>query len=458
MTLTRKLTLSFLLVAVTAAALVAVFIRQTNATRLNDLILEQQRSDFAAIITSYYQQTGSTAGLELYQRKDVPDPHQPLPPDQFNPSPRAPERRDLFGFANADGVVILPLGKDYQAGTRLSADILDQNTPVDVDGTLVGTILSKPVSIDLTPEEKAYLQRTNQALTLAALAAAALAVVIGLLLARSVVRPLQALTRATERMADGDLEQRVNITSQDEIGELAKSFNRMSHQVAHANLLRKQMTADVAHDLRTPLTVIAGYVESMRDGDLAVTPERLEIIYKEIEHLQSLVQDLRLLAVADAGELQLNRMPFDVGAWLERIRTTFQLSLERNGLRLNLDMEPGLSELNADEARLDRVLANLVMNAVRHTPRGGIIDIKTTRKDRNFVLSVQDTGEGIPTADLPHIFDRFYRVDKSRSDSDGAASGLGLAIAKALVEAHGGNLTVKSEIGKGTVMTITLPM
>ncbi len=319
-----------------------------------------------------------------------------------------------------------------------------------MDGVLVGTILSLPVSVDLTPQEKAYLERTNQALTLAALAAAALALVVGFLLARSLTRPLHALTEATEKMAGGELDQQVSITSHDEIGELAESFNRMSRQVARANRLRKQMTADIAHDLRTPLTVIAGYVESMRDGDLAPTPERLDTMYTEIERLQTLVQDLRLLAITDAGELRLNLAPLDPRALLERIARSFQFSARQKDIDLRLEADPDLPEINADEARLDRVLSNLVGNAIRHTPAGGVITIVATRKEGNFIVSVEDTGEGIPPADLPFIFDRFYRVDRSRTDAEGASSGLGLAIARALVEAHGGSLSAESEIGRGT--------
>lgn len=457
MTLTRKLTLAFLLVAVTAAAIVAVFIRLTTATRLNDLILEQQRAEFAALVTNYYQQTGSIAGLNQFLRQvNFSGQPQPVQPNLMNPPPGIPDRRNLFGFADAHGVVIVPIDRQFNIGQRLPSDILNRNEPLEVDGVMIGTVLSQPLSIDLTPQEKVYLERTNEALTIAALIAAILALLVGFLLARTLTRPLHALTEATEKMAGGDLDQQVSITSHDEIGELAESFNRMSRQVAHANRLRKQMTADVAHDLRTPLTVIAGYVESMRDGDLSPTPERLDVIYTEIERLQSLVQDLRLLAIADAGELRLNIAPLELRALLERLTASLQLSAGKKGLALRLETAPNLPTINADESRLDRILSNLVTNAIRHTPSGGVVTIKTMRKPKNILVSVEDTGEGIPPADLPHIFDRFYRVDKSRTDADGASSGLGLAIARALVEAHGGEITAKSEVGKGTKITISL--
>jgi signal transduction histidine kinase len=281
------------------------------------------------------------------------------------------------------------------------------------------------------------------------------ALVVGLLLARTLTRPLQALTAATHRMAGGDLEQQVPVTSRDELGELAQAFNRMSQQVAQANHARRQMTADVAHELRTPLTVIAGYIESMRDGVLQVTPERLTVIYAEIEHLQHLVGDLRILSQADAGELKLNRQPLQVADLLQQVQASFAHQAEQNGIQLNLNLDPNLPPIQGDEVRLIQVLSNLIANAIRYTPRGGQIRLGAVYEAGQVVLTIQDTGQGIAPADLPLVFDRFYRADKSRSEENGE-SGLGLAIAKALVEAHGGTITVASTLGSGTTFTIRL--
>lgn len=455
--LSHKFTFAFLLVAVTAAAIVAVSIRLTNATRLNELILEQQRADFVAMVTEYYRQMGSVAGLDQFLLR-INAPNQQLPNQPNNPLPPQPERRNLFGFANAQGIVIVPLAPQFMPGQRVAPEILARNEAFEVDGKFIGTILSQPLPIDLTPQEKAYLERTNMALTIAAISAALLALIVGILLARTLTRPLHALTEATEKMANGELSQQVAVNSRDEIGELAESFNRMSREVARANMLRKQMTADIAHDLRTPLTVIAGYVESIRDGDLDPTPERLDAIYAEIERLQHLVQDLRLLAVTDAGELRLNLTPLNPKSFLESAASSFKLSAEQKGITLRVETEKDLPEINGDESRLDRVMGNLIANAIRHTPQGGNVTIMAMRKNDTLLLSVEDTGEGIPSADLPHIFDRFYRADKSRTDADGAASGLGLAIAKALVEAHGGRIWAESEVGRGTRMRVEVPL
>jgi signal transduction histidine kinase len=464
MTLTRKLTLAFLLIAVTAAAIVAVSIRLTNATRLNELVLDQQRANFQTLVTEYYQSNGSLVGLDAFLRQNLPNDsgtqHNPKDQQQVQP-----DRRNLFGMADPQGIVIVPVQPDLHKGQTVPPQRLGAGTRVEVNGVFIGTILSPPAAPDLTPQEKTFLQRTNQALTYATISAALLALIVGFLLARTLTRPLRALTEATEKMAGGELNQQVTVNSKDEIGELADSFNRMSREVARANQLRKQMTADIAHDLRTPLTVIAGYVESMRDGDLAPTPERLDAIYAEIERLQRLVADLRLLAVTDAGELRLNLAPVNIASLLEHVAASFKLSAEQKGVTLTVEAAANLPDLTADESRLDRVLSNLVGNAIRHTPAGGKVTLQAkastqvdTHTGKQVVITVADTGEGIPADDLPYIFDRFYRADKSRTDADGASSGLGLAIAKALVEAHGGRIKASSVIGDGTMFEIELPI
>jgi signal transduction histidine kinase len=189
---------------------------------------------------------------------------------------------------------------------------------------------------------------------------------------------------------------------------LAATFNQMSADLDTLTRSRRQMTADIAHDLRTPLTVIAGYVESMRDGDLAPTPERLDSMYAEIERLQRLVADLRLLAVTDAGELRLNLAPVNLASLLERVAASFKLPVEQKGISLTVNTDSNIPNLQADESRLDRVLSNLITNAIRHTPSGGEVSIRAIHNTQSVVIIVTDTGEGIPPADLPHIFDRFY--------------------------------------------------
>lgn len=453
--LSWKLTLAFLLVALTAALLLAVVIRFTSAGQLDRLIVEQRRSEFQALLADYYRANGSWAGVRLYLAQVRVAPSR----DDRGVRPAAGRRnrRELFGLADADGNVIIPLLGEYPPGTRVPPNVLARGEPVVVDGQAVGVILTAALPPGLNPEEAAYLQRATAALALAGVGAVIVAVLVGVWLARTLTRPLCALTAAAHRMANGELEQAVNVRSADEIGELAAAFNRMSREVARANQARKQMTADVAHELRTPLTVIAGYIESMRDGVLAATPDRLGVIYAEIERLQHLVGDLRTLSQADAGELKLNLEPVAPTELLQQVQAAFAHQAAQQGVTLRVEAERNLPAVNGDEIRLQQVLGNLVSNALRYTPEGGQVVLGATADDnRRVSLTVRDTGPGIAPDDLPFIFDRFYRADKARAAESGG-SGLGLAIAKALAEAHGGALTVQSAPGQGSTFTLQLP-
>jgi signal transduction histidine kinase len=216
------------------------------------------------------------------------------------------------------------------------------------------------------------------------------------------------------------------------------------------------MTADIAHELRTPLTVIAGYIESMADGVLAPTPERLAVIYSEIEHLQRLVGDLRTLTQADSGELALHKQTTTPQELLQRAQAAFEHRAQQQGITLEVQPNGATSPISVDEIRMAQVLGNLLSNALRYTPAGGKIVLGAAAAQPDGVdVVVRDTGKGIAPDDLPLVFNRFYRADPSRSEE--GESGLGLAIVKALVEAHGGTITAQSQPGQGTTMRIHLP-
>jgi signal transduction histidine kinase len=291
---------------------------------------------------------------------------------------------------------------------------------------------------------------------LAALAAMAIAVFLGVILARTLTRPVRDLTGAIQAMARGELRQEVPVRSSDELGTLTATFNQMSADLARANDLRRQQIADIAHDLRTPLTVITGYIEALRDGVLRPTPARFDAMNTEAQHLKRLVDDLRTLSLADAGELPMTPQPTAPAALLERLAAAYAPQAAARGIALAVDAAPDLPEVAVDPERMVQVLGNLVTNALRHTPAGGRIDLAARAEGARVTLTVTDTGEGIPPDVLPHIFDRFYRGDPARSQPDGE-SGLGLAIAKSIVEAHGGTIAATSAPGQGTTFTITLP-
>lgn len=460
LSLTSKLILAFIIVSVTAAGIVAAFLHLSSPDRLNQLIFEQSLAEFKEAVVEYYNQNGSldNVGYYLISSGVVPLPIEGGPEQQIgNGFTVRFDRRRVFVLTNPDGIILFANLPWANIGLRASQELLDAGESIVVDGQKIGVIIYQSEAFTLTPEEEAYLRRTNRAVLLAGAGGVLAALLAGIWLARSLTRPLRDLTAAADRMASGELEQVVTVRSGDEIGHLTEAFNNMSSQVSSANAIRRQMTADIAHDLRTPLTVIAGYIEAMRDEVLAPTPERLSMIYAEIERLQRLVDDLRILTRADSGNLALVREPLNAVALLNRQAAAHQLTASQNGIVLQIEAEPDLPTLDADEARMSQVLDNLITNAIRYTPEQGQITLRAAAAaDGMVLLQVTDTGTGIRPEDLPHIFDRFYRANKSRTDDDGA-SGLGLAIARALVQAHGGSITAQSNPGQGSVFSILLP-
>jgi signal transduction histidine kinase len=448
-----------MLLGVAVAVLAALISRWLAVGEFNRLVLEQAQNRFINEVSFYYRANGSWAGLGEYlrDRAQIPlpwgAPPQQLPPQQV-PGAERTLRPFVFTLADADGFVMLAAGP-FRRGDRLLPAALADAAPIEVDGQVVGYALATGDPPELDPREQRYLARTNRALALAALGAAAFALLLGALIVRPLTRPLRELTAAIRAMAGGELKQEVPVRSQDEVGELTAAFNQMSADLDSANRARRRMTADIAHDLRTPLTVIAGYTEALRDGVLEPTPERFEAMHGEVIHLQRLVSDLRTLSLVDAGELSLNRKPISPAALLERLAGAYQHRAQRAGVSLRVDASSSLPQVDVDEERMIQVLGNLVSNALRHTPPGGRITLGGEGVEDGVLLRVEDDGEGIPPEALPLVFERFYRGDDSRHGGEGE-SGLGLAIAKSIVEAHGGQIAVQSELGKGTRFTINL--
>lgn len=458
-----KLILAFVVVAIFTAALVALFIRITSVDRLTKLIVDQERSTFVDSLKTYYSTNNSWVGVEKewssIQMQSFPTPVNPTqsqsPPENHYFPPR--DRRRMFGLADSQGFVIVPVDTHSQPGSKISSEISKAGTPIEVNGKQVGTLLTSDWQPGFNPAESLFLQRTNEALGLAMIGAIVVALILGILLTRTLIHPLQALTQAAQKIAEGELEQQVKVSSQDEVGQLALAFNRMSQEVARVNQQRRQMTADIAHDLRTPLTVIAGYIESMQDGVLQPTPQRLALIYAEIGRLQNMVEDLRMLSQFDAGELPMHPQLVAPLSLLERARTTFTHRAEQQQVSLVVEVTGKLPEIKLDESRMMQVFDNLLSNALRYTPPGGKIILSAHLNEEKIILTVQDNGSGITAEDLPYIFDRFHRTDKSRH-TDTGESGLGLAIVKALVEAHGGTVEAESTPGVGTAIHLNLPV
>lgn len=461
-TLAVKLILAFLLVSLTVAVLAAVVVRWLTVQEFQRLSLDQAQSRFVAEMATYYHLNGSWQGVVEYLRQRANQPVQPLPAGARPPleNPAAPPQ-DLpratnlvFALLDVNGMVVVPAGS-YRLRSQVNLESLSDPAAVLVNGEIVGYVIATGDPPTLDQREQRYLARTDQALLYSALGATAIALLLGVWLARTLTRPLGELTAAIRAMGRGELEQRVAVRSSDELGELAGAFNQMSADLARSNQARRQMTADIAHDLRTPLTVIAGYVEALRDRVLEPTVERFTTIYSEVMHLQHLVEDLRTLSLADAGELRLQRQSMPPKIILQRAAAAHAQLAAQKGVTVEVELAPDLPSVQVDAERMAQVLGNLVSNALRHTPQGGRVTLSAKADAGQVLLHVQDTGEGIPHDALPRVFDRFYRVDGSRQRVEGE-SGLGLAIVRSLVEAHGAKVSVQSAPGQGTTFTIVL--
>jgi signal transduction histidine kinase len=320
------------------------------------------------------------------------------------------------------------------------------------------------VYISSDPEAEPYIApflRLSASINRSLLLGGSVAIVIALLLtfflSRRMTSPIGVLAESARRLGRGDLSQRVQLQSKGEVGVLAQAFNSMATNLERAEQLRRNLVADVAHELRTPLSNVQGYLEAIRDRVVKPNAATIHSLSEETALLSRLVNELQELSLAEAGELKLAYQAEDITKLVKQAVTPWQPKMAAREISLLLNVPDNLPLVNIDWPRVNQVLHNLLENAVAHTRKGGTINVAALTQDHWVEVSVSDTGEGIPTKDLPYIFERFYRVDKSRARATGG-SGLGLTIAKRLVEAHGGKITVKSKLGKGSRFSFTLPI
>ena len=321
----------------------------------------------------------------------------------------------------------------------------------DMDGDMESPDLAGPAA-------GSVLSAVNRSLVWTGIAAAVLGTLLIALLSGRVLSPVQSLGAAALRLGRGDLTQRAPASGSAEIKQLAASFNAMAANLEEAERYRRDLAADVAHELRTPVSNIQGYLEAIKDGLLEPSGDTIDVIYSQVTHLSRLVEDLRLLAQVESGALRLDRLPSPVPDLLQRCLDAARPRAEASGIQLSLATNPATPLVEMDSTRIAQVVDNLLDNAITHTPESGSVSIAAAPTgDGRVEVSVSDTGNGIPEEDLPRLFDRFYRADPSRSRSTGGA-GLGLTIAKQLVEAHGGTIEAASAPGSGSTFSFRLPV
>lgn len=450
--LRNKLILSYLAIALLTAGLIFAFIRVSAASRFRMLVLDQQVSALQVNLARWYAQNGNS--WHGFDPTFIIPPQRDFGPNQ--PRPRS-SIEGRHGVVDNNWQILIPF-KTLNIGETASAEWRAEATPIMVDGESVGWVLpDDAVSVVLSPDEQVFLQFIDRALLIAAAVAVGIALLTALFLARLIIRPITALTHASEQMALGDLKQEVAIRSQDELGRLAKSFNTMSQQISLSNERRRNLTAAIAHDLGTPLHIISGYVELIQDGTMAATPERMGVIATELEQIDHLIQDLDVLALTDTKNLEVYLEPVSLEQYLPRFIHAFDQRAAAKAIDLTLRIcSSPLPLVQIDQDRMAQVIGNLLNNALRYTPEGGKIQVVAAETATGVQIEVLDNGIGISKEDLPFIFDRFYQADMSRGER--GKRGLGLAISKGLIQAMGGTIGAESKgLQAGARFILQLP-
>jgi two-component system sensor histidine kinase BaeS len=348
------------------------------------------------------------------------------------------------------GVLVLILASQFILPASFSHHMAGMG-----NGTMMGVNGNGPMS-QLYIDFRASF---NEALMYAALTAMFVAVILSLLFSRGVIAPVRAMSLGAQRIADGRYDERVQVNGEDELAQLALRFNQMAEKLNQTESLRRRLIGDVSHELRTPLTAIKGSMEGLMDGVLPATAETYGQIHAEADRLNRLVDDLQELSRVEARAYQLDLRSVDVASFVYTVTKRLAPQAESKRISLDIELAPDLPRALADEDRVVQVLTNLTGNALQYTPEHGKVTITARRIGDNVQISVRDTGIGIPPEHLTHIFDRFYRVDKSRTRRAGGGSGIGLTIARALVEAQGGRIWVESSgEGHGSTFLFTLPI
>jgi signal transduction histidine kinase len=348
--------------------------------------------------------------------------------------------------ADSDGEII---GEQYKADSP-SKPLMPQP-----GSDLMGTLYIYPSETD--PTSLTLVNAMNRFLTFGGLLALLVAAVVTFFFSRLILKPVKALTVAARQLGQGDFSHRVQFKGKGEMADMARTFNSMAENLERAEMLRRNMVSDVAHELRTPVSHIQGQLEAIGDGLIKPDVQTFDSIHEEALLLSRLIDDLQELTLAEAGKLSLFRQLEDVATLIRKEMAAVSTRAASSGITLTINLPEQLPPCDIDSQRIAEVLHNLLNNAITHTPEGGTITVAASPLQEYVEVSVIDTGEGIPAEHLPNVFERFYRADKSRTRSTGG-SGLGLTIARRLVEAHGGKIGAESQVGKGSRFYFTIPV
>lgn len=444
---------SYLLIILIALGTVAVVTRYTTEQEVQTFLRHGWQvglENLGQSLETYYAENGSWNGIGMSFTTGTGRGR-----GQRSPTANA-SLGDHLLVDSSRVIVFSPAPEEI--GLRLTDASLTNAIPLVVSGEVVGYLLSKSELPEFPDQfEELLVERVNQASLLAALISGGLAIVLALILAAVILKPIRSLTDAVKKMASGDLSQRVPIQGDGELATLGKAFNHMSQSLQKAEEGRKVMTADIAHELRNPLAIQRAHLEALQDGVFPLDHKNLALIAEQNQQLTHLVEDLRTLALADAGELSLTKRPIDLAMFCQETLTRFEPQAKAKHIRLAAQCGSETVYANADKERIRQILDNIMQNALRYTPEFGEINLSMGRQGKDAVLKIHNDGPQFSQEALDHLFERFYRGEKARDRASGG-TGLGLAIARNLAEAHGGTLTAENHPERGVVFTLTLPV
>lgn len=464
LSITTRLILSFLAIIILTLVLFIVVTNRVVYNRFADLVI-RSGTNFSRrvvpILEQYYQANGSWDGVEHlifdtsgnreggFGRFRQDNGNMPMPGLMIT----AQDERfllidddEIIFDTNPDGIPI-----------NNPENLTKFGTPVIVNGEQVGTFLVASTMGILSESQNIYLSNVNRTLIWVGSIAILLVLLVALWQSRSIVHPLREMADASRRLAKGDYNQRVQVQRNDELGDMATAFNQMAVDLSQQSELRRQMMADVAHELRTPLSVLRIDLESMEDGLMEASPENVRALQSEVRYLSNLVDDLRMLSLADAGDLKIEKSPVELNSLVREMVERQQNAAREQKIKMTVHYAENEIFVMGDPQRLSQVMVNLLSNAIQHTLPDYEITTKIEVENRLARVSVTNFGTWIPKEDLERIFDRFYRLERSRNRDQGG-SGLGLSIARSLINAHGGKIWAESEQGTSTTFIFTLPL
>ncbi len=462
MNLTLKIALTLIVVVTVALTTTALLIERSAGNAYRGYVAaarQGQMQQLAAQSALLYQQTQDWSAVQSW----LDDLTGGMMAGAMPGRGRVRGANGAGPWRNAAYLLLDPVNGVALAGEtpKLNVDALSMATPVWVDGVEVARLALVGEANEMGPSEQALLTQVRRSIALSALVSAGFALLIGAALMINILRPLRKLESGVAAISRGDLAARVEETGRrDELGRLAANFNHMAASLQEQELLRRRLVSDLAHELRTPLSVVQGNLQALLDGVYPLSRAELQTVYNETELLVRLVHDLHELAQAEAGKLPLALQDIELLPALQHMADLFRPLADKRGVELALGSVPRDLTVRADTDRLLQILHNLIGNALRHTPAGGVVTLQAAPDARDSVrISVTDSGPGILPRDLSHIFDRFYQADVRPTDPDShtAGAGLGLAIVKALSEAHGGTVGVDSRPGEGATFWFDLP-